>query len=80
MKIFQFVKERFDKSLPKLELKSLLKHQPETLQGSILLRECFVGLDELGERYVTRRLWSEKGNVSVYDLEVNNFRTGVRKI
>ena len=80
MKISQFLRERFDKSLLKLELKSLLKRQPETLQGNILLQECFVGLGELGERCVTRRLWSERGKVSVYDLEVNEFRTGVRKI
>ena len=74
------MRERFDESLPKLELKSLLKRQPETLQGGILLQVCFVGLSELGERCVIRSLWSERGNVSIYDLEVSEFRTGVRKI
>ena len=80
MKVPQFLRERFDESLLKLELKSLVKRQPETFQGSILLQECFVGLGELGKRCVTSRLWSERGNVSVYDLVVNEFKTGVTKI
>ena len=74
------MKEKFFESLLKLLSKSLLKRQPETLQGSIFFQDCFDDPEQSLEICVIRRLWSEFGKTSVNDFVTNEFKTGVKKI